>query len=350
MSATERIRVLVVDDSAFARRVLRQTLAASPGIEVVGIAADGLEALEQIEQLKPDVITLDLLMPNLDGLGVLRQLAELRSPVRVVVVTISDEASEIVAEALQLGAISRVKKPTALATDRLYELGGELIEKVRAAAAATSPASRGPIAAQRPGLATNASGRRGARQVKLVTVGTSTGGPHALTRLLEEIPPDFPAPIAIALHIPGEYTAALAERLDRICALQVREAQDGLTLAPGTVILAKGGRHMTIEGVPDALRVCVDARPQRLYSPSVDLLFESAARVTGSETLGVVMTGMGDDGLLGARAIVAAGGRVLTEAQSSCVIYGMPRCIDEAGLSTARVPLEDMARAIVERL
>lgn len=345
MSAPEpRLRVLVVDDSAFARKVLRLALSADPRIEVVGTAGDGLEALEKIETLKPDVMTLDLVMPYLDGVGVLRELAGLERSPRVVLVTLSDAQSELAIEALQLGAVELVKKPTALATDRLYELSAELIEKVVRAARAR------PLAAPRPGLTRSVLNAK-STAVKLVVVGTSTGGPQALTQLLSRLPADFPVPIAVALHIPAEYTEALARRLDLGSPLEVLEASDGLRFGVGQVLVARGGAHLTIERAGEAAIARVSGQPNTtLYFPSVDLLFSSAASAFGAGVLGVVLTGMGDDGLQGARAIVAAGGRVLTEAESSSVVFGMPRVVKEAGLSTAEAPIDAMSDALIKHL
>jgi two-component system, chemotaxis family, protein-glutamate methylesterase/glutaminase len=335
-----RPRVLVVDDSAFARKVLREVLSSSGEVEVVGTAHDGLDALEKVAALAPDVITLDLLMPGLDGLGVLRELPALGAT-RAVVVSISDEQSELVVEALQLGAVDFVRKPTALATDRLYELGGELVRKVLAAAhAGARPAAVLPVApAPRQRVST-----------ELVVVGTSTGGPQALTALVAALPAGFPAAVAIALHIPAEYTAALARRLDRVSALEVVEAAEGLELAPGRVLLARGGIHLEVVRRGAVLAAHLTAAPWRPYSPSVDVLFESAAAACGPAALGVVLTGMGDDGVAGARALTARGARVLTEAESSCVVYGMPRAVAAAGLSTRSAPLAEMPAAIVRAL
>jgi two-component system, chemotaxis family, protein-glutamate methylesterase/glutaminase len=343
VNATNRIRVLVVDDSAFARKVLRQALDAQSGIEVVGIAADGLEALEKIAALKPDVVTLDLVMPHLDGLGVLRELATQPHAPPVVIVSFSSGESELVVEALQIGAVDFLKKPTALATDRLYELSSDLVSKVMAAATARPTVFSAPLV--RPQLDPLVSRR------KILVVGTSTGGPQALTRLLALLPADFPLPIAIALHIPAEYTEALARRLSEGGPLRVEEAREGLELQPGLIVLAKGGLDLRLErqGERTFARLAYPAA-STLYVPSVDLLFQTAAHAWGPATLGVVLTGMGDDGLAGSRAIVAGGGEVLTEAESTSVIYGMPRCVREAGLSAEEARLENMAALIVRRL
>lgn len=342
---TDRVRVLVVDDSAFARKVLRQVLAASPRIQVVGVARDGLEALEQISLHSPDVVTLDLVMPGLDGLGVLREAASGGSP-RFVVVSISDEHSELVVEALARGALDFVRKPTSLATDRLYELGDELVRKVLLAAS-VARAVRAPGAA--PARTAPAAAGPAQAATELVVIGTSTGGPQALTELLPALPEDLP-PVLVALHIPLEYTAAMATRLDRLSRVRVVEAEDGRALERGVVLLARGGIDLEVERAGDALVARIVLRPRRPYHPSVDALFESAARACGRGVLAAVLTGMGDDGLLGSQAIHAAGGRIIAESSSSAIVDGMPRAVRDAGLVDAAVPLEQIAAELVGRL
>ena len=339
---TAPIRVLIVDDSAFVRKVLRELLSASPEVEVVGIARDGLEALEKVVELKPDVLTLDLMMPNLDGLGVLEGLSLEAAP-RVIVVSTSDGETELGAAALQAGALDIVRKPTALATDQLYELRDELVRKVKQAAAARPQRYR--RAAQMLPVALAGHAR------EVIVLGTSTGGPQAITRLLGALPAGLPVPLVIALHIPTGYTEALAARLDAGSALDVREAETGMPLRPGLAVLARGGAHARIVRRGELNCVEVDeTQGSAVYAPSVDLLFESAADVFGSRTLGVVLTGMGNDGLLGSGAIHRAGGSVLTEAEGSCVVYGMPRCVAEAGYSASQVTLDEMATEILRFL
>jgi two-component system, chemotaxis family, protein-glutamate methylesterase/glutaminase len=339
---TTPIRVLVVDDSAFARKVMREILQRS-GFEVVGIAHDGLEALEKIALLKPDVITLDLVMPNLDGIGVLRALPKERAP-RVVVVSISNEESELGVTALQAGAVTIVQKPTALATDQLYELERQLVRAVREAALARHVAAPNRVAGVVPI-------RTRATRCELVVIGTSTGGPQALSQLLPMLPKEFPVPLAIALHIPAGYTDELAKRLDRSCAIEVQEARDGLELRPGLAVLACGGLHLKVSAARPGLSVRIEREPiQELHAPSVDVLFESAVRRVGAGVLGVVLTGMGSDGLRGSQAIHAAGGQILTEAEASCVVFGMPSVVLQAGLSRAEARLEDMALLIAQHL
>ncbi len=336
-----RPRVLVIDDSAFARTVLGRLMRASGRIDVVGTARDGRDGLERIAALDPDVVTLDLTMPEVDGLAVLRELQG-RSRPRVIVVSISNIDSEIGAEALSLGAIDLITKPTALATDRLHEIGEELIAKVIAAARGYSEV----VPKREASAVRDATGPR----VDLVMVGTSTGGPQALTRLIAGLPATLAAPVAMVLHIPAGYTKALAARLDNSSPLEVVEAEDGMELRPGLAVLARGGMHLRIERDGTILRARLGVLPVHSFTPSVDELFLSGATAVGSGALGVIMTGMGDDGLIGSRAIAAAGGSLLTEAAATCVVYGMPRCVDEANLGATSIPLDAIAAEILKRV
>jgi len=356
VTAGRRVRVVVVDDSAFARKVMREVLENDPRIDVVAIARDGLDALEKIAETKPDVVTLDLVMPQLDGVGVLDALRVLPEPPRVIVVTMSDADSVIGVAALQAGAFDVVHKPTALATDRLYELGQELVAKVLAAAAAgsggahASPDDASPTPSRSRAIATPAPLLRPTR-TKVLVVGASTGGPRAITVLLQALPASFPVPIAVVVHMPAGYTEAFAHRLDGDCALDVVEASEGLMLRPGLAIIARAGIHLKLRACRDGVCATLDVNPMdALHRPSVDALFTTAAAVFGAAALGVVLTGMGADGVVGARAIRAAGGRVLVEDASTCVVYGMPRAVAEQGLADAELPLHDVAAGVIERL
>lgn len=333
-----RPRVLVVDDSAFARTVLSRVLRASGEIDVVGIARDGADALERIAALDPDIVTLDLTMPGVDGIAVLQSLAGRARP-RVIVVSISAVDSELGAEALSLGAIDIVSKPTALASDRLNEIGGDLVERILAVKSVSEPVIEVPS----PKMQRD-------RRAELIMLGTSTGGPQALTRLISSLPGDLPAPLVIVLHIPAGYTQALSERLNRSSALHVVEAEDGLELVPGLAVLARGGSHLRVERRGAGLYAVVSALPIVQFTPSVDELFLSGASAVGARSLGVVLTGMGDDGLIGSRAIAKAGGVLLTEAAASCVVYGMPRCVQEAGIGAVSIHLDDMAKGIIDNV
>ncbi len=332
-------RVMVVDDSAFARTVLSRILRSTGTIDVVGTARDGRDALERIDMLDPDLITLDLTMPELDGIGVLQALKGRARP-RVLIVSISSVETELGVEALSLGAIDVLTKPTALANDRLNDLGDELIAKVMAACASMVDA---------PLPVTPHAIHRSSERVELVMIGTSTGGPQALTRLMTAMRGTLSAPIAMVLHIPIGYTEALAARLDKLSALTVVEASDGLELKPGMAVLGRGGMHLRIERIGHTLYARLADLPISSFMPSVNELFKSGAQAVGAGALGVVLTGMGDDGLIGARLIAAAKGSLLTEASSSCIVYGMPRSVYEANLGAESIPLENMAEEIGKR-
>lgn len=344
------IRVLVVDDSAFVRKFVRDALAGAVDIEVVGHAADGLEALELIEELHPDVLTLDLHMPHLDGLGVLQALPA-ENPPRVLVLSTVDAEADEALRALELGAIDVLRKPTATASVELYQIRSDVVAKVRVAAEAIarrapSPA-RSVAAPSSPPESVSLAPR--SRPASILVIGTSTGGPQALTRLLPSLPADLAVPVALALHIPEGFTRGLAERLDAMSRVRVVEAEEGLVLSPGEVAIARAGLHLhVVPAEGRTVRCHLSPSPVTMHRPSVDELFASAARSFGSGVVGVVLTGMGKDGLEGAREIRHAGGRIFTEAERSCVVYGMPRAVFEEGLSTAQLPLEELAAALVD--
>ena len=341
-------RVLVVDDSAYVRKVVTQMLSRSPSLEVVGVARDGREALDQVIDLRPDVITCDLIMPNLDGVGfVTEQMA--RKPMPIVIVSVASEAGELALNALDAGAVDFVQKPTALASERLLEIGDELIGKVKAASTArlrpSPPAS--PLApASTPANLMS----RGAFDI--VVMGISTGGPQALRALLPQLPAALPVPMAIVLHMPVGFTELYARKLDELSPLRVCEAADGMEVHPGVVLLAPAGRHLTLRrNDRGAVITHLDVRPlDTPHRPSVDVLFQSAANAYHGRVLGIVMTGMGDDGREGAAWIKARGGRIVTESEDTCVVYGMPRAIVEAGLSDRVVGLDRMAETILEHV
>lgn len=344
------IRVLIVDDSAFVRKVVKEMLSQSPFIEVVGNATNGREALEKVEALNPDVVTLDLIMPELDGIGFLKEQMA-RRPLPVVVVSIASESGELALEALDLGAVDFIQKPTALATERLLEIAGDLIQKVKNAA--EIPLKQLPKLAlagigERQPVPLISRPRKGL--VDVVVIGISTGGPQALKTLIPQLPADFPVPLAMVLHMPVGYTEMYAKKLDEISSLKVIEAREGDEAAPGTALLAPAGRHLTFRReVSGKVVAHLDARPfDTPHRPSVDVLFLSAAEVFGGRVLGVVMTGMGADGKEGSAWIKARGGKIFTETEESCVVYGMPRSVVEAGLSDKQVSLVDLAREIVE--
>jgi two-component system, chemotaxis family, protein-glutamate methylesterase/glutaminase len=341
------LRVVVIDDSAYVRKVVKAILSRSPFIEVVGIARDGREALDLVEELKPDVITCDLIMPELDGVGFVREQMR-RNPVPIIIMSIANETAEAALTALDAGAVDFVQKPTALASEKMFEVSNELIEKVKAAgniplARIVESTPPGTVKAAHPTTEVP-----GSHLVDLVVLGISTGGPQALKRLIPQLPADFPVPIAMVMHMPIGYTEMYAAKLNDISQLNVREAAEMDKVQVGTVLLAPAGRHLSFRRIQDGSVVThLDARPfDSLHRPSVDVMFQSAAEVYGSRVLGVVMTGMGSDGKHGAAWIKSQGGLIFTEAESSCVVYGMPSVVVEAGLSDQSVALENLADAI----
>ena len=342
------LRVLVIDDSAYVRKVVREILSRSPFVEVVGTARDGREALDLVEQLDPDVITCDLMMPELDGVGFVREQMQ-RRPVPIVIMSIANETAEAALTALDAGAIDFVQKPTALASEKIFEVSTELIDKVKAAGQISLkriPVAPAPQTVTTPPVAKLS----GSHSVDIVVIGVSTGGPQGLKRLIPQLPQNFPVPVVMVMHMPVGYTEMYASKLNELSHLEVREAAEGDEVRPGRVFLAQAGRHLSLKRDANGMIVThLDARPfNTLHRPAVDVLFQSAAEVYGKRVLGVVLTGMGSDGKQGAAWIKSQGGLVFTEAESSCVVYGMPSVVVEAGLSDRSVALEDMAQAIGE--
>lgn len=345
------MRVLVVDDSMLFRKVVRDALALEPAIEVVGSASDGRAALEKIEQFKPDAITLDLEMPEVDGLGVLRQLRERPHPPSVIVVSaFTDAGAALTNQALRLGAFDFVLKPSgANINDNRDRLAADLLPKMRLLAErrqlvidrAHSPAKSQPSAPEK------ASEKFPEQPPKLVAIGISTGGPSSLHEMLPKLPADLPVPIVIVQHMPAKFTRSLADDLDRRSKVHVKEAEDGERLQAGTVYIAPGGRQMKIEAQLLSLKVRVtDDPPEKCCKPSVDYLFRSLADQVGARVLAVIMTGMGDDGTVGCKLLKQRGAHVLAQDAASCVVYGMPRQVIESGLADMVRPLDGIAAAI----
>jgi len=346
MTTATRVRVLVVDDSAYIRKVVKEMLSRSPALEVVGTARDSEEALELVELLKPDVVTCDLIMPGTDGVDFIqRQMSRRRLP--IVIVSMAGESSERVLSGLDAGAIDFVQKPTALATEKVFDVAEELVAKVIAASGA-SMRELPQAQPAREAISTAVFQNR----YSVLVVGVSTGGPQGLKSVIAPLPADFPIPVAVVLHMPIGYTEAYAKRLDELSALTVVEAHDGDEFRPGVVLVAPAGRHLKLQREADGRVISrLDVRPlDTPHRPSVDVLFQSAAEVYGDRVLGVVMSGMGSDGRDGAAWIKARGGAVLTEAEETCIVYGMPRAIVEAGLSDEEVPLYRLTSAIIDRV
>ncbi len=341
------VRVLVVDDSAYVRFTVSKHLSEAPGLAVVGVAGDGREALELIPRLQPDVITLDVEMPRLDGLSTLREIMA-RHPMPVVMLSsLTTEGARETVQALTWGAVDVVAKPAARAN--IVAAMDEIIAKVRIAAGArVAPIQNG----SRPERARSADGRAAAKRTrplrardKVVVIGASTGGPRALTAVVAGLPADLPAAVMIIQHMPVGFTRSLAERLDALSPLAIHEAAPGDALEAGRALVAPGGFHMAVD---ESDRVTLNQNPTvHGVRPAIDVTMVSAVQRYGAGTVGVVLTGMGRDGTNGAQLIHEAGGYVVTEAESSCVVWGMPRSVAEAGAADSIVPLPEVAEAIV---
>jgi two-component system chemotaxis response regulator CheB len=347
---SEVIRVVVVDDSAYVRKVVSQMLSRSPFLEVVGVDRDGQEALERVQELKPDVVTCDLNMPVMDGVAFVRRQMAVR-PVPIVIISIAAESGDQVLAALDAGAVDFVHKPTALATEKLMDIADDLVDKVKVAAGSAGrrvvgTSSTAPAPPRSRSLARKVHGVH-----DVIVIGVSTGGPQGLKAVIPQLPETLRVPIAIVMHMPLGYTQMYAEKLDASSHMHVIEAEDDGDLVPGTVYLAPAGRHLVLRREERGIKTHLDIRPlDSAHRPSVDVLFQSAAEVYGARALGVVMTGMGSDGREGSAWIKAQGGCILTEAEETCVVYGMPRSVVEAGLSDEQIPLDQLAQAIMERI
>lgn len=345
------VRVLVVDDSVVVRRLVTTALQADPELEVVGSAADGRIALAKIEQLGPDVVTLDVEMPIMDGLEALRGIRA-RWPALPVIMfsTLTERGAAATLDALALGASDYVTKPSGAGDPgrALDAVRTELIPKIKALCARFVSGGGRPAAGStiRPSVR-----RPPASRVDVVAIGVSTGGPNALAQLLPALPRALPVPIVIVQHMPPMFTRILAERLDATSALRVVEAADGDVLEPGGVWIAPGGRHMLVERVGDRCEIRTNLDPpEHSCRPAVDPLFRSVARCYGPHVLAVVLTGMGNDGSEGAEAVRAAGGQVVVQDEGSSVVWGMPGFVARAGHADAIVPLEQMHGEILARL
>ncbi|TIH06577.1 protein-glutamate methylesterase/protein-glutamine glutaminase [Pseudomonas leptonychotis] len=361
------VKVLVVDDSGFFRRRVSEILSADPNIQVIGTATNGREAIEQAQALKPDVITMDYEMPMMDGITAVRNIMQ-RCPTPVLMFSsLTHEGARVTLDALEAGAVDFLPKnfeDISRNPERVKQLLCEKIHTIArsnrrslspppVSAAATSTAAQAKPAV-RPATTTTSPPPRPAgvsaapkrKSYKLVAIGTSTGGPVALQRVLTQLPANFPAPIVLIQHMPAAFTKAFAERLDKLCQISVKEAEDGDVLRPGWALLAPGGKQMMVDA-----RGVIKILPgdERLnYKPCVDITFGSVAKSYADKVLAVVLTGMGADGREGARLLKQGGSQVWAQDEASCVIYGMPMAIVKANLADAIYPLDDIGRHLVE--
>lgn len=358
----EKIKVLVVDDSAFMRRAISTMLSKDSQIEVVAAARNGEEALELIKAKKPDVVTLDIEMPVMDGLTALEKIMqEFPRPV-IMVSSLTTEGAEATLKALDLGAVDFIPKQLSKVSLEIVKIEQELIAKVKSVAKKKSLISqletKKIVKRELKPLKKLAKTKekslsyKGQKQIRdIVAIGVSTGGPPVVQKILELLPADFPAAILIAQHMPAAFTGPFAKRLDEACPLEVKEAEDGEFIKAGKVLVAPGGKHLKIQQKVTHIEARVSEFPREaLYKPSVDVLFSSVARSVGKRGVGVVLTGMGSDGAKGAKELKQKEGRLIAQREDSCVVYGMPRAVVEAGLSDAIASPEEIPEKIYDFL
>ncbi|MGB0714957.1 MAG: protein-glutamate methylesterase/protein-glutamine glutaminase [Phycisphaerae bacterium] len=338
------IKVLVVDDSIFMRTVLKGAMERADEIEVIGSAANGLEAVRRIKELKPQVVTLDIEMPGLDGLGVLEQVMK-ENPLPIVMVsTKTQEGAEMTFKALELGAVDYVAKPLAKKDSSLQQFQQDVITAIKTAYASngstlTSPQQSRVMPPRK--IAGNGDGA-------VIAIGISAGGPATLHKIIPQIPKEFP-PMLIAQHMPADFTGPFANRLNAASQIEVKEAQPGDALKPGRLLLAPGNRHLTVRRSGVGYVAALDDGPKVSgFRPSADVLLSSVAECFGTRTIGLIMTGMGFDGAEGIRKVHEAGGRTLSQDQESCIVYGMPKAAFETGCVDRVVSLAGIPDALAK--
>jgi two-component system chemotaxis response regulator CheB len=344
------IRILVVDDSVVIRKVLSDALSADPALEVVGVASDGRIALAKIPLLKPDLVTLDIEMPVMDGLETLAAVRKLYPKLPVIMFsTLTERGAAATLDALSLGASDYATKPSNTGSPEAARerIRAELIPKIKALCG-VKPSKPLPLPVALPPLKVRA---RTNPRIEIVAIGTSTGGPNALAEVLPRIPSDFPVPIVVVQHMPPIFTRLLAERLTSHSAIRVEEGSAGVVLSPGHAWIAPGDFHMKVVRAGVVWRLDLNQGPQEnSCRPAVDVLFRSVASACGANVLGVVMTGMGSDGVRGAQDIRDAGGYVIIQDEASSVVWGMPGLVHASGLDDAAYPLDQLAEQITRRV
>jgi two-component system chemotaxis response regulator CheB len=342
-----KLKVLIVDDSAFFRNRITAALSQADDIEIVGIAADGKQAIERAKQLNPDVITMDVEMPVVDGISAVRRIMA-EAPTRILMFSaLTQEGARETLDALDAGAMDFLPKDMSNLGSGVEEANKQLLERVRAVGHSRLSSVRSALGAHHahtartPVSVSPLGGRR--KNPELLVIGASTGGPVALRQVLSVLPRNYPLPIVVAVHMPGSFTGAYAERLNTVCSIKVKEASDRDLLIPGQCLIAPGGKQLRVERGPSKYQVRIsDPLPKQIYHPSVDLMFSSVAESHRDRALGLILTGMGADGLLGAKKMKQAGSGLWSQDKQSCVVYGMPQAVEKAGLSDRVVALDEI--------
>jgi two-component system, chemotaxis family, protein-glutamate methylesterase/glutaminase len=340
------VRVLVVDDSALMRKLIPQILATDNSIEVVGTAIDGNFGLKKIEELKPQVVTLDLEMPGMGGLDMLKEIMRRHRVPVIVVSSHSTSGATVTLKALSLGAFDFVAKPTDVSS-RMQEVGRELISKIKAAAQSRGIQIRPEVGFPTPAIRAKNKAAAAMTPTRIIAIGISTGGPQSLQFMLSHLPGDFSGSIVVVQHMPEGFTEMFARRLDECCALNVKEAQSGDLLLAGRVLICPGSRHMKVKRLPlGDVAILSDDPHVNGHRPSADVLFKSVAEEFGQGAIGVLMTGMGEDGAHGLGLIKTAGGLTIAQGEHSCVVFGMPKAAIERGYAMRVVELDAMSSTL----
>ncbi|MYM59823.1 chemotaxis-specific protein-glutamate methyltransferase CheB [Vibrio sp. OCN044] len=364
------IKVLVVDDSSFFRRRVSEIINSEPRLEVMDVATNGKEAVDKALRLKPDVITMDIEMPVMDGITAVREIMA-KGPIPILMFSsLTHDGAKATLDALDAGALDFLPKKfediarnrddaVSLLQQRVIEISSRRSSMRRPASKPAAPAAKSSPAssaqrATKPAAPTKPSSagrfKSTGKRYQLTAIGTSTGGPVALQKILTQLPANYPHPILLIQHMPATFTAAFASRLNSLCKIKVKEAEDGDSLKPGVAYLAPGGKQMMIDGRPGSAKLrVIDGGEKMNYKPCVDVTFGSAAKIYSDQVLSMVLTGMGADGREGARMLKSAGATIWAQDEESCVVYGMPQAVAKAGLSTEDLPLDRIAeRMLVE--
>ena len=342
------INVLIVDDSAFMRNTLSSMISSDPGLRVIGTARDGIEAVKKVSSLKPDVVTLDIEMPGMDGIKALKHIMA-KNPVPVIMVSsLTTEGAKATLDALDIGAVDFIPKNLADLSVNIFKIKEILVEKIRNIGK-KRPARRIIKLSHKPLQMPKPAQYASQQKIKIVAIGSSTGGPRALQNIITQFPADFPVPILIAQHMPASFTGPFAERLNQLSNIEVKEAEDGEPLKKGIAFIAPGGGHMEVRRKKRG-ETCIAISEdvgEYIYRPSIDMLMLSIAETFSAYVLGVILTGLGNDGEKGMGAIKNKGGKTIAESEETCIVYGMPKAVVNAGIADKIVPLDEIAGEIV---
>ncbi len=343
------INVLVVDDSAFMRNALSSMISSDPEITIIGTARDGVEAVDKVAELKPDIVTLDVEMPRMNGIEALKLIME-KTPVPVIMVSrLTTEGVEVTLDALDIGAVDFIPKNLSDLSINIVKIKEVLIEKIKNICRNGNGHKRVLLPSRPLDIKQKTQTYSSRRTVGIVSIGSSTGGPRALQSIISSLPENYPVPVLIAQHMPASFTGPFAERLNHLSAVSVKEAEDGEAISEGHVYIAPGGCHMGIaqDRLTKTTIKIVKDNGKYIYKPSVDFLMQSVVEFFSGHVLGVILTGLGNDGAKGMKEIKNKGGRTIAESEESCIVYGMPRAVINSGCADKIIPLTEIAGELI---